>query len=198
MESIGALPDPTPAADPAKSHDSAEALWPLAVEGDRAAAERLAACTYQTVFAALVKLSGDPDLAADLTQETYRKAWAALPSFRGGSAFSSWLYRIAYTTYLNHVRRPALIVPLDEGKARRLSSTDPPPHETLRRKEKESQVRRAMLTLPDELAFAVTARYWGEVPVREIAQVQGISSVAVRKRLKKALRLLAAALEVTQ
>jgi RNA polymerase sigma-70 factor (ECF subfamily) len=198
MESLGALPEPTPGTAPAKSHDFAEALWPLALEGDREAAERLAACTYRTVFAALVKLSGDPDLAADLTQETYRKAWAALPRFRGGSAFSSWLYRIAYTTYLNHVRRPALIVPLDAGKAQRLSSTEPPPNETLRRAEEDSLVRRAMLTLSDELAFAVTARYWGEVPVREIAQVQGVSTVAVRKRLKKALGLLAAALEVTQ
>jgi RNA polymerase sigma-70 factor (ECF subfamily) len=170
----------------------------LAARGDREAAERLAACTYRTVFAALVKLSGDPDLAADLTQETFRKAWAALPGFRGGSAFASWLYRIAYTTYLNHVRRPARIVPLDEAKAARLSHPDPLPIDTLRRGEEETEVRRAMLALPDDLAFAVTARYWGEVPVSEIARVQGVSTVAVRKRLKKALGLLAAALEVLQ
>jgi len=198
MESLEALPDPTPeAVSPMSPHDP-EALWPLAAQGDREAAEDLAACTYRTVFASLVKMSGDTDLAADLTQETYRKAWAALPKFRGGSAFASWLYRIAYTTYLNHVRRPARIVPLDEGKAAKLSNPDPLPIDTLRREEEESEVRRAMLTLSDDLAFAVTARYWGEVPVREIARVQGISTVAVRKRLKKALGLLATALEVLQ
>lgn len=198
MESLEALPDPTPEAAQATSPHDPEALWPLAAGGDREAAEHLAACTYRTVFAALVKISGDPDLAADLTQETYRKAWAALPKFRGGSAFASWLYRIAYTTYLNHIRRPARIVPLDEGKAAKLSNPDPLPIDTLRRAEEESEVRRAMLTLSDELAFAVTARYWGEVPVREIARVQGISTVAVRKRLKKALGLLATSLEVLQ
>lgn len=198
MESLEALTDPTPEAARATSPHDSEALWPLAARGDRDAAEQLAACTYRAVFAALVKMSGDRDLAADLTQDTYRKAWAALPKFRGGSAFASWLYRIAYTTYLNHVRRPARIVPLDEVKAARLSSPDPPPIDTLRREEEESEVRRAMLTLPDDLAFAVTARYWGEVPVREIARVQGISTVAVRKRLKKALGLLATALEVLQ
>jgi len=192
------LPKPTPETASAANVESPDALWPLAAQGDREAAERLAACTYRTVFGALVKLSGDPDLAADLTQETYRKAWAALPGFRGGSAFTSWLYRIAYTTFLNHVRRPARLVPLDEGEAASLTHPDPPSIDTLRRAEEESLVRRALLTLPGELAFVVTARYWGEVPVGEIAKVQGISSVAVRKRLKKAFGLLGAALEVTQ
>jgi len=198
MERAEALPDHTIEPVIAPSSTDPEALWPLAAGGDREAANRLAACTYRTTFAALVKLSGDPDLAADLTQETYRKAWAALPNFRGGSAFASWLYRIAYTTYLNHVRRPKRIVPLDEGKARRLSSDDPLPIDTLRRGEEESAVRRALLILPEKLAFIVTARYWGEVPVREIARVQEVSEVAVRKRLKKALGLLATALEDAQ
>jgi RNA polymerase sigma-70 factor, ECF subfamily len=198
MESIEALRDSTPTRGAAPTSESPEALWPRAAGGDRDAAERLVACTYRTIFAALVKLSGDPDLAADLTQETYRKAWTALHGFRGRCAFTSWLYRIAHTTYLNHVRRPARVVPLDEGKAERLSDPEPLPIDTLRRGEEASRLRRALLALPEELAFAVTARYWGEVPVREIAGVQGVSEVAVRKRLKKALGLLATALEAGQ
>lgn len=198
MESLEALRDSTPAPAGAPASDSPEALWPRAAGGDRDAAERLVACTYRAIFAALVKLGGDPDLAADLTQETYRKAWTALPGFRGGCAFTSWLYRIAHTTYLNHVRRPARVVPLDEGKAERLSDPEPLPIDTASRAQEASRLRRALLTLPDDLAFAVAARYWGEVPVREIAGVQGVSEVAVRKRLKKALGLLAAALEEAQ
>ena len=196
METVEALAETTPRPPTTGSSGDPELLWPAVVAGDREAAERLAACTYQVTYAALIKLSGDPELAADLTQETYRKAWAALPGFRGASAFTSWLYRIAYTTYLNHVRRPARIVPLDEYQATRLCDPDPLPNDKLRRGEEEAQLRRALATLPDNLAFAVTARYWGELPVREIARVQGVSQVAVRKRLKKALGLLAAALEV--
>jgi RNA polymerase sigma factor (sigma-70 family) len=56
-------------------------------------------------------------------------------------------------------------------------------------------LRRAVLALPEGQSFAVTARYWAELPVREIAALQGISTVAVRKRLKKALSRLAVALE---
>ncbi|MDH3402948.1 MAG: sigma-70 family RNA polymerase sigma factor [Acidobacteriota bacterium] len=192
------MSDFTPRRPPAARSGSPDALWRSAARGDREAAERLVECTYRTTFAALVRLAGDPELAADLTQETYRKAWAALPRFRGGSAFTSWLYRIAYTTFLNHVRRPARVVPLDERRAERLSDADPSPMDTLRREEEQSRLRRAVLALPDDLAFAVAARYWGEVPVREIAAVQSVSEVTVRKRLRKALGLLAAALEEAQ
>lgn len=200
MESLEALPDRSPQgpAPEAERSESPDALWPLAARGDRDAAERLAASTYRTTYAALVKLTGDPELAADLTQETYRKAWAALPRFRGGSAFTSWLYRIAYTTFLNHVRRPKRVVPLEERAAERLSDEEPLPIDTLRRDERQSRLRRAVLALPDDLAFTVTARYWGEVSATQIGAVQGIGAAAVRKRLRKAMGLLAAALEETQ
>jgi len=51
--------------------------------GDRAAAEEMVERTYSAVYASLYRLCADGDLAADLTQETYQKAWAALPGFDG-------------------------------------------------------------------------------------------------------------------
>ena len=57
------------------------------------------------------------------------------------------------------------------------------------------RLRKAVLTLPDELRFTVAARYWAETSVAEIARADGISEVAVRKRLKHAIRLLAAKLQ---
>src|SRR5512144_2087218 len=82
--------------------------------GDRSAAEEMVDRTYAAVFASLCRLCGDGDLAADLTQETYQKAWAALPGFDGRSQLFTWLYRIAYTTFLNYVRRPRRMTSLDE------------------------------------------------------------------------------------
>ncbi len=55
--------------------------------GDRTAAEELVERTYSSVYASLFRLCGDGDLAADLTQETYRKAWEALSGFDGRSQF---------------------------------------------------------------------------------------------------------------
>ncbi|HVS14310.1 MAG TPA: sigma-70 family RNA polymerase sigma factor [Thermoanaerobaculia bacterium] len=155
--------------------------------GDRGAAEALAERTYELVFASLVKLSGDRDLAADLTQETYRKAWASLGSFRRGAAFSTWLYRIAYNTFLNHVRRPALLEPLTEEREAVEPATGPDPERTIGHVEISARLRRAVLGLPEDLRLVVTARFWGEVPVAEIARLEGITGPAVRKRLKRAM-----------
>jgi RNA polymerase sigma factor (sigma-70 family) len=57
------------------------------------------------------------------------------------------------------------------------------------------RLRKAVLGLPEELRFTVAARYWAETPVAEIARAEGISEVAIRKRLKRAYRLLAVVLE---
>lgn len=163
--------------------------------GDREAAERLVERTYRTVFALLRRLCGDADLAADLTQETYRKAWDALAGFDRRAQFSTWLCRIAYNTFLNHLRRPRLLVPLDEKHEATVTDPAPAVDETVGLHMAGDRLRRAVLALPDDLRFTVTALFWGDLPVREVAEQEGITTVAIRKRLKRALAALAAALE---
>jgi RNA polymerase sigma-70 factor (ECF subfamily) len=165
--------------------------------GDRDAASELVDRTYSSVYAALFRFTGgEEELAADLTQETFRKAWSALPRFDGRSRFATWLYRIAYTTFLNHVRRPRRLVPMEPGHER--SAVDPaaPTDSLLERSQEARRLQRAVFDLPDDLRLAVTARYWGEIPVREIARLEGITQPAVRKRLKRALKILGHAMEV--
>ncbi len=195
MESVRAVstpPSPS-AADPERLDEAA--LWPLAARGDRRAAERLVEKTYSDIYGALVKLCGDRDLASDLTQETYRKAWAAIGRFNGQSRFSTWVYRIAYNTFLNHLRRPARLVPLEAGPASVLADPSRSPQERLDRSQESERLRRAVIHLPEQLRFVVTARFWAELPVREIARLQGLSTVGARKRLKRALQQLAMTLE---
>jgi RNA polymerase sigma-70 factor (ECF subfamily) len=57
------------------------------------------------VFALCRRLCGDRDMAEDLTQETFVLAWRKLSSFRGDSAFGSWLYRITTNTVLSYLRK---------------------------------------------------------------------------------------------
>lgn len=171
------------------------------VAGDRAAAERLVERTYGRIFGALVKLcNGDADEAADLTQEVYRKAWQSLASFRADCLFSTWLYRIAYNTFLNHRRRPRVLrldalAPGDEDAAATLRDPAPSAEDLAATAESAAQLRRAVLDLPEPLRFAVTARYWGELTSPEIARLEGLSSVGVRKRLLRALALLDSTLQ---
>ncbi len=163
--------------------------------GERRAAEALVERTYRGVYNFLRRFSSDPELAADLTQETYRRAWAALASFDGRSRFSTWLCRIAYTTFLNHLRRPRRLVPLDERQGEAVPDPRPAADESLSDARAGERLRRAVLALPEELRFTVTALYWGERSVADVAREEGVTPVAIRKRLKRALAALAAALE---
>ena len=164
--------------------------------GSREAAERLVEATYARVYGSLVRLCGDPDQAADLTQETYRKAWQSLAGFRESSQVSTWLFRIAYNTFLNSRRRPFRIVPLEPAVEATAVGDDPPPDETAEKHESRDRLRRAVLALPEELRSVVTAHYWGEVPVAEIAKQEGMTPPGVRKRLARAFAAIQAALEV--
>jgi RNA polymerase sigma factor (sigma-70 family) len=157
------------------------------------AAEALVERTYRQVYAALVRMCGDPDEAADLTQETYRKAWQGLAEFRGEAELATWLYRIAYTTFLNARRRPRLVVAVEDPGAG-LADPEPSPAERALTSERATRLRRAVLALPEELRFAVSAHYWGELSLAEIGRLEGISGPAVGKRLARALAAIEAAM----
>ena len=162
--------------------------------GDRSAAEELVERTYSAVYASLCRLCGDGDLAADLTQETYRKAWEALAGFDGRSQFFTWLYRIAYTTFLNHIRRPRRITSLD-AETPEMRDESPGADQVLSAKEESERLRASVMTLPDDLRFTVTAHFWGGLAVKEIARIENVTTVAIRKRLHKAFSILESALD---
>lgn len=163
-------------------------------QGDRDAAEELVDRTYARVFDLLAHLTGSRDVAADLTQETYRRAWPALASFDGRAQLSTWLYRIAYNTFLNHVRRPVRVVPLEEDAASHVADGHANAEEELEVAERGEHLRRAVLALPEELRCVVVARYWTDTPVAEIALLEGITEMGIRKRLRRALERLEHAL----
>ena len=160
--------------------------------GDREAAEELAARTYQRIYASLFHLcAGNADLAADLTQETYQRAWRALSTFGGRAEFSTWLYRVAYTTFLNHIRTPRRLVDLSDTTAESRPDPDPPADAVLESRQEAERLQKAVLDLPDDLRFTVTAHFWGGLEVKEIARLEGMTGMGIRKRLKKAFAILA-------
>jgi RNA polymerase sigma-70 factor, ECF subfamily len=169
-------------------------LAALAV-GDRRAAEALVDRTYGKIYGLLCHLSGDREVAADLTQETYRRAWQALGGFDGRSQLSTWLYRIATNVFLNHVRRPRPVVPLEVEHEATIPAPGVRQDDEASDKQLAELLRRAVLTLPEEQRFVVAAYYWGEAPVRDIACQEGVSEVAIRKRLRRALAALRRAVE---
>ena len=179
---------------PEETYDE-RALLEAARAGDTAAAEELVERTYPAVYASLFRLCRDSELAADLTQETYQKAWRALPRFDGRSQLFTWIYRIAYTTFLNHIRRPRRMKSLDEPDSFDVRDEKPAADELLADAEEAERLRSAVMKLPEDLRFTVTAHFWGGLAVREIAQIEKITTVAIRKRLHRAFSLLESILD---
>lgn len=190
MASVARFPAPDEQRDAVRDPATESQLLDAVRSGDRAAAEELVERTYPAVYASLFRLCSDGDLAADLTQETYQKAWTALAGFDGRSQLFTWLYRIAYTTFLNYIRRPRRTTSLDEPHAMELADDSPAADQVLFTSEESARLRAAVLRLPDDLRFTVTAHFWGGLPVREIAQIEEITTVAIRKRLHKAFSML--------
>ena len=75
-----------------------EALLEKARSGDRAAFSDLVRIHQDEVFTLASRLVGDRELAADVSQEAFIRAWRALPRFRGDARFSTWLHRIVVNT----------------------------------------------------------------------------------------------------
>jgi RNA polymerase sigma-70 factor (ECF subfamily) len=73
----------------------------LAAAGDRRAFERLYRTHVNRVFALCARMSGDRTLAEELTQDVFVRCWERLGSFRGESAFGTWLFRLAVNVVLN-------------------------------------------------------------------------------------------------
>lgn len=69
-------------------------LLDLAKAGDRAAFSELVRIHQDEVYTLAVRLVSDRDLAADVSQEAFVRAWRALPNFRGDAKFSTWIHRI--------------------------------------------------------------------------------------------------------
>lgn len=130
----------------------------------------------------------------DIAQESFVRAWRAIGSFRGESAFYTWLYKIAVNTAKNHLvamgRRPptddiaaedAVFVP----GAERLHESATPERE-LMRQEIEQTVFRTVQALPEELRTAITLREVEGLSYEEIAEMMNCPIGTVRSRIFRA------------
>lgn len=73
--------------------------------GDQTAYEKLYRANIGKVYALCLRLCGQKELAEDLAQESFIRAWQKLGSFRGDSKFSSWLFRLTSNVVIGHLRK---------------------------------------------------------------------------------------------
>jgi RNA polymerase sigma-70 factor, ECF subfamily len=174
-----------------------------AQRGDKQAFELLVAKYQRKLGRLLSRFIRDPAEVEDVAQEAFIKAYRALPSFRGDSAFYTWLYRIGINTAKNYLvamgRRAPTTTEFDSEEAENFDDGDQlrdvnTPEAELMSKQIASTVNLTMEELPEELRTAITLREIEGMSYEDIAAVMNCPIGTVRSRIFRARETIAARL----
>jgi len=176
------------------TEDGDTRLVELVQRGDRTAFNVLVLKYQHKVMKLVMRYVRNQAEAEDITQEAFIKAYRALPSFRGDSAFYTWLYRIAINTAKNSLvaRRKRLVdydldlQDPDDYTAQVLLKHSDTPERLLLTEEIRQTVQEAMKALPDDLREAITLRELDGLSYEEIAEVMDCPVGTVRSRIFRA------------
>lgn len=194
-----------PTSAPQDAADSDLRLVERTVAGDQRAYELLV-IKYQRRIERLVgRMVRDTDLVADITQETFLRAYRALHQFRGEAQFYTWLYRIAVNTAkkaLVDIKRNPVVTESalrSSGDSEDETSfldreliSDETPETVLAAQEIAAAVNAAMEALPDDLRQAVTLREIEGLSYEEIAMAMECPIGTVRSRIFRAREAISA------
>jgi RNA polymerase sigma-70 factor (ECF subfamily) len=171
-----------------------------AQRGDKVAFELLVNKYERKLQRLLSRLVRDPSEVEDVTQEAFIKAYRALPTFRGESAFYTWLYRIGINTAKNYLtaqgRKAPPMVDIDpedaesSGESGLARDTNTPEQELMSRQVAET-VNAAMDALPEELRAAIMLREIEGMSYDEIAAIMNCPIGTVRSRIFRAREAIA-------
>lgn len=160
--------------------------------GDRQAFGRLVGAYWDRLYRWLFHLTRDRHRAEDLTQETFLKALAAIGSFRPGTNFRAWLFRIGHNNFVNLKRADRRVVqPLPDDAPGRPAPTA---EATVGDRELVLRVQEAVNGLAPDFRAALMLRAEAGLSFKEVAEVLGITEETARWRVFKARQRLVGAL----
>ena len=170
------------------------------LQGDVNAFEKLVTEYEKAVYAIAQRMTGNPEDAADMTQETFIKAYNSLSSFRGDSKFSVWLYRIATNVCLDFLRsrsrKPTVSLSMedDDGEEVELDIADESqsPERLLERGLTRDAVRRGLNALSPEYRQILLLREIQGLSYEEISDVLTLEVGTVKSRIFRARKRLCA------
>ncbi|PIV71951.1 MAG: RNA polymerase sigma factor RpoE [Rhodocyclales bacterium CG17_big_fil_post_rev_8_21_14_2_50_68_7] len=177
-----------------------QALVERAQRGDKKAFGLLVGKYQRKLARLLSRLIRDPAEVEDVTQEAFIKAYRALPSFRGDSAFYTWLYRIGVNTAKNSLvsqnRRAPTSTAFDADEAENFEEGDQlrdinTPENMLLSKQMGNTVNAAMEVLPEDLRTAIVLREIEGLSYEEIAKIMDCPIGTVRSRIFRAREAVA-------
>lgn len=175
------------------AHIEDETLIRQALAGSRPAFSTLVKKYERYVLTLAVRFVGRQDEAEEIAQDSFLKAFRYLADFRGECKFSTWLYRIVYSTALNHLRkhRPDIQSIDDEKYPVHLpeaGTTDAIEH--LDANDRKESIREAIAQLSPDDASVITLFYLHEQTIEEICHITGMTLSNAKTKLCRARQRL--------
>ena len=165
----------------------------LAQAGDRAAFAHLVRRHQNAVHRFITRMLGSQDEALELTQETFIKAWQALPQWQPQAQFRTWIYRIASNAAMDVLRRRKIVemIPLQDDFDAPTQSAGP--EAQLATRQRMRTLEAALAALPAEQREVIVLREVEELSYAEIAATLDLQEGTVKSRLARAREALASA-----
>ena len=170
----------------------------MVLQGQQAAYATLVARYEKYVFTIAMRFVNNRELAEELSQDVFVKAYRYLADFKGSSKFSTWLYTIVNTTCLSHLRKKKdETLLLEEEKMVSISdnSFGEQPSNKMEQRTQKEMLERAMKHLPEQDAEILTLFYQAEQSVDEIGVIVGLTTSNVKVKLFRARQKLREILE---
>lgn len=176
-----------------------EDLVRWSVEGNRDSFEMLVRRHQRGVVNHLYRLVGRRDAALDLAQDVFIKVFQSLASFDPKFRFTTWLYRIASNSAIDHLRKrrvstcslsPEPEVDGRQATERNIPGPGPSPHDVLQYREIEARLEQSLATLPTGYRELIMLRHHRHCRYDEIARITGLPIGTVKNRIFRAREML--------
>lgn len=155
-------------------------------DGDSPAFVELVGRHQDRVFRFVLRMTGARDEAMDLTQETFMKAWQAMPRWRPDAQFGTWLLQIARNGALDLLRRRGIVgfEPLEEDAP--IRDRAPGPEHQMRTRQRYELLETALQAIAVEHREVLLLREVEELSYAEIAETLGVAEGTVKSRIARA------------
>ena len=147
---------------------------------------------HRPIASFIFRMIGNRETALDLTQDVFIKVYGSLDRYRPEFKFSTWIYKIASNTAIDHLRKaslstsPLYFVNDEEEVELQIPAKGPSPERALQRSERRAQIEEVIAQLPPRYRELILLRHVSELGYDEIAEVTGLPLGTVKNRIFRA------------
>jgi len=162
------------------------------INGDSKAFAVLVDRYKDLVFTLALRMMKHREEAEEVSQDTFIKVFKSINKFKGDSKFSTWIYRVAYNTCLDRLKKykkEERLVPIDEFTAHQVKSLDNA-LDMMEKQERKQAIQDCLQLLPSDDCALLTLYYFEELSLEEISKVVNLTANNVKVKLFRSRKKL--------